>query len=81
MDKKDAKKASEEKKADQKKAEKEQEEKKAGKPWEDEDTVTVTAKSIEELIKKVNDAIFSGMSDYVRTEEESWFGGNLDFYG
>lgn len=81
QDKKDAKKASEEKKADQKKAEKEQEEKKAGKPWEDGDTVTVTAKSIEELIKKVNDAIFSGMSDYVRTEEESWIGGNLDFYG
>ena len=43
--------------------------------------MTVTAKSIEELIKKVNDAIFSGMSDYVRTEEESWIGGNLDFYG
>ena len=79
-EKKEAKKAAEEKQAEKKKAEKE-EEAKFEQDWKEEDTITVTASSIEELIKKINDTIYLGMSDYVRTKEESWVGGNLDFYG
>ena len=80
-EKKEAKKAAEEKQAEKKKAEKEKEAEKLEQDWDDEDTVTVTASSIEELIQKINDTIYLGMSDYVRTEEESWVGGHLDFYG
>ncbi len=75
-EKKAAKKAAEEKAAEKKKAEKEFEQ-----DWNEEDTITVTASSIEELMKKINDAIYLGRSDYVRTEQETWVGGHLDFYG
>ena len=49
--------------------------------WNDEDTITITASSVEELIQKINNTISMGMSDYVQTKEESWVGGNFDFYG
>lgn len=77
-EKKNAKKAAEEKRTEKRKAEKES---KADKPeesrWE-EDTITVTASSIEELIQKINDAIYEGMSDYVMTEEEQQVGQHFD---
>lgn len=70
------------KKADEKKARKEQQaerlkEKKA-EGTRDKDTVTVTANSIEELIKKIQDEMNAGMSDYVQTEEEKQVGQNFD---
>lgn len=80
QEKADAKKAAEEKLAEKKKAEKESDAK-FEQDWSDEDTVTVTASSIEELMKKINDTIYLGMSDYVRTEEETWVGGKFDYYG
>ena len=80
-EKKAAKKAAEEKAAEKKKAEKETYEAEFEQDWNEEDTITVTASSIEELMKKINDAIYLGRSDYVRTEQETWVGGYLDFYG
>lgn len=48
--------------------------------WEDEgDYVTVTASSVEELIKKINDTIYAAMSDNAETEEERKIGQNFDF--
>lgn len=76
---KEAKKAAEEKRTEKRKADREKTADRL--EWDDEDTVTVTASSIEELIQKINDTISMGMSDYVRTEEESWVGGHFDFYG
>ena len=80
-EKKAAKKAAEEKAAEKKKAEKETYEAEFEQDGNEEDTITVTASSIEELMKKINDAIYLGRSDYVRTEQETWVGGHLDFYG
>lgn len=80
-EKKAAKKAAEEKAAEKKKAKKETYEAEFEQDWNEEDTITVTASSIEELMKKINDAIYLGRSDYVRTEQETWVGGHLDFYG
>lgn len=80
-DKKQEQKKAEEKRAEEKRAEKQKETDKANKWEDDEDTVMVTASSIEELIKKINDTVYGGMSDYVRTEEESWVGGRFDYYG
>ena len=69
-EKKELKKAAEEKKSEKRKGLKEEA-----------DTVTVTASSVEELIQKINSAVTMGMSDYVRTKEETFVGGNFDFYG
>ena len=65
--KKEAKKADEEKWA-QKQAEKK----------ENADTVTVTASSMEELIQKINDVIYEGMSDSVLTDSEKMIGQHFD---
>ena len=81
QDQKEAKKAAEEKRYEKRKTEKEQQADRLKQDWDDEDTVTVTASSVEELIQKINSTISMGMSDYVRTEQESWVGGNVDFYG
>jgi len=43
------------------------------------DTVIVTASSVEELIKKINDTLYADMSDYVQTEAEKKSGQNIDF--
>ena len=79
-DQKESKKAAAEKSAEKKKAEREKEAERL-ESWNDEDVVTVTASSVEELIQKINDTISMGMSDYVRTREESYVGGHVDFYG
>lgn len=76
--KKQDKKADEKKRAEDKRAQKAEDEKKAAMK-EDENTVTVTASSIEELLKKINDTIFTQMSDNVRTPQESQYGQNFDF--
>ncbi|MDE5907211.1 MAG: hypothetical protein K2H52_00465 [Lachnospiraceae bacterium] len=48
--------------------------------WEeDEDTVTITANSIEELIQKINDYTFADRSNYVQTKEEQMIGQHIDF--
>ncbi|MCI8353571.1 MAG: hypothetical protein HFI47_00600 [Lachnospiraceae bacterium] len=65
----------EEKKAAKKAQEEKWEEMRAGK---DEDLVTVTASSIEELIQKINDVVYSSMSDYVQTEDERMVGQHFD---
>ena len=82
-------KKAEEKRADKKEAEKRAARKaneerrneriKEGKASKDEDLVTVTASSVEELIRKVNDLVYEGMSDNIRTETERQLGGNFDF--
>lgn len=70
-EKKEAKKAAEERRA----------EKHAEKVKEDEDTVTVTASSVEELLQKINDIIYEEMSNSVETEEEKLLGHYIDFKG
>lgn len=80
-DQKEAKKAAAEKQAEKKKAEREKDADRFRQDWDDENTVTVTASSVEELIQKINSTISMGMSDYVMTKEESYVGGNFDFYG
>ncbi len=45
----------------------------------EEDTVTITANSIEELMRKINDFMFMGRSDLVQTEEEKQVGQSFDF--
>ena len=77
------------KKAEEKRAKKKEQQEKLEESWRkdsgktenlyDEDTVTVQASSIEELLKKINDVTFESMSDYARTEEEKKIGQSFDF--
>ena len=46
-----------------------------------EDLVTVTAGSLEELEKKIQDMLYDSMSDYVFTPQEKQVGWNVDFRG
>jgi hypothetical protein len=79
----------EEKKAEEKKAEKEEREERLQKAREEdddtdidlEDTVTITASSIEELIQKLNDYALAEQSDYVQTDYEKAIGQNIDYRG
>lgn len=45
----------------------------------EEDLVTVTASSMEELLKKIDDVMFESLSDYAQTEEEKKVGQSFDF--
>lgn len=83
--KKKDKKAAEKERMEENRAKKTEDKKKAegygshtGKPW-DEDTVTVTANSVEELIRKIQDTIFMQRSDYARTAGERQVGQNFNF--
>ena len=78
VEKKEAKKA-EEKKAEKK--EKQDKLKEAQQTSDDDDTITILAGSIEELIKKINDYTFSMKSDNVQTEAELQVGQQIDFRG
>lgn len=49
-----------------------------GKAAKDDDLVTVTASSLDELLRKVDDVTFAGMSDRVQTEQEKQIGRNFD---
>ena len=46
----------------------------------EEDTVTVEASTIEELIEKINQSLY-GNDSLVRTEEEKLLGQHIDFWG
>ena len=46
---------------------------------EKEDYVTVTASSVEELLKKINDTIYDSMSDHVKTPQEQLLGQHINF--
>jgi hypothetical protein len=46
-----------------------------------EDIEVVSANSIEELLKKIQDMNYAAMSDNVLTEEEQMIGGNIDYRG
>jgi len=76
--KKHDKKVAEHKKAEEKRNEKAENKKKAQEQADD-DTITVTASSPEELARKVNDTIFRLMSDSAQTEAEKKLGQNIDF--
>ena len=72
------------KKAEEKKAEKKEKQdklKEAQQTSDDDDTITISAGSIEELIKKINDYTFSMKSDNVQTEAELQLGQHIDFRG
>jgi len=73
-DKKEAKERAEEKRAEKTKQDKEAE--KAGKS---DQSVTVTASTIEELVQKINDVVFEQRSNSVRTEDELAVGQGFDF--
>jgi len=75
-----------EKKADKKKAEQKAEAKRAeshnkADKWyeDDDDTVTITANSIEELMQKIDDYNFNERSNQVWTDEEMKIGQHIDF--
>lgn len=68
----------EKRKTEAKKAAKEKYEEYLEKKWDD-DTVTVTASSIEELLQKIKDQSQLFMSDSVQTEEEKQVGQKFDF--
>lgn len=71
------------KKAEEKRAEKQNEkraeEKEKYNRTEKEDTVTITASSADELIKKIDDYLIMERSNYVETDEEKLMGRNIDF--
>ena len=75
-------------KEDKKKAEKEEQKDKAeekrmeglkDKGDADSDTVTVTASSWDELLKKINEVVGNGSGDSIRTKEEAWVGQKFDY--
>ena len=83
-----------EKKAAEKKAEKKKEEARLEKSKssktdktndidniDDEETVTITANSIEELMNKISDYTFAERSDSVQTDTEKMVGQHVDFRG
>lgn len=41
--------------------------------------MTVTASSIDDLMKQINDVIYTGLSDKAQTEQEKQVGQNFDF--
>lgn len=74
----------EEKKAAQKKAQKKEREEKLEEKWaekREEQEVIITADSIEELMKKIENYNFSQMSDTVKTDSEKYLGTVIDFKG
>lgn len=74
-DRKEAKKAADQKRAEARKEKRaEDRERLEG----SEDTVTITANSVEELIRKINDMMYTGMSDYVLTDAEKQVGQHFD---
>ena len=79
-EKKEAKKAAD-KKAEAKKAEKKRKDKLEEDDDGDSDTITITASSIEDLIKKIGDYTQMSMSDNVLTESEQKVGQHIDFKG
>ena len=76
-----------EKKAEAKKAEKEARQERLEKSrnakksdwWEDEDTITITASSEEELLRKIQEYLRTGRIDTIETEEEKARGQSIDF--
>ena len=77
----DKQKMAEEKKAAAKKDKEEKSEKLKDKKTEDStksDSVTVTASSVEELLKKINDIYYETLSDNVMTEDEKRVGQHFD---
>lgn len=73
-EKKEAKKAEEKKTAKE-----EQQERLKGDKSHKEDLVTVTANSIGDLLKKINDVNMAAMSDWAKTDEEKQLGQSIDF--
>ena len=92
IEKKGEQKRAEKKAAEKKAAKKEKEERLKGKSTEktsdsksekvtDDDTVTISAGSIEELVSKIETYNFNLRSDSVQTQEEKQVGQNFDFRG
>lgn len=81
-DKKEAAKEAEKKKKAEKAEERaaERSEKKETDHTEDADTVTITANSVEELLKKIDDYIYGFMSDSVQTDAERMLGQSIDYH-
>ena len=76
-----ARKAEQKKQAEKKQAQKAAEEKSEQKRAEKEkDLVTVSASSIDELLRKIDDILFEARSDYAQTEEEKKVGQNFNFW-
>ena len=67
------------KKAEEKAAAKKEAAKEAREERLEEDYVTVSASSVEELMNKINDTIYAAMSDQVETRAERTIGHNIDF--
>lgn len=63
------------------KKEKQDKLKEAQQTSDDDDTIMISAGSIEELIKKINDYTFPMKSDNVQTEAELQVGQHIDFRG
>lgn len=72
-------KKAEQKKAEKKKQQEKLEETRTAKASEDEDTITITASSMEELVRKVNDEVYNSRSDQLQTEAEKQIGQHMDY--
>lgn len=66
-------------KAEEKAAEKAEQKNKADKTAAESDTVTITANSMEELLKKIDDYVYGYMSDSVQTDAEKMVGQSIDY--
>lgn len=81
-DKKEAAKQAEKKKKAEKAEERaaERSEKKKADQTQDGDTVMITANSVEELLKKIDDYVYGFLSDSVQTEAERMLGQSIDYH-
>lgn len=73
-----AQKKAEEKRAEKRNEKRAEEKEKYGKTDKD-DTVTITASSADELIRKIDDYLIMERSNYLETNEEKQMGRNIDF--
>ena len=78
-------KAEEKKKSEKEKSKERLEELRKGDKKEEtgksEDLVTVTASSIDELLRKINEAVYQSRSDSVMTDSEKMVGSHIDYRG
>ena len=81
LQKKRIEKKQEENRAERNKAQKSDRTDSTDKTGKSEELVTVTAGSLEELEKKIQDMLYDSMSDYVFTPQEKQVGWNVDFRG
>lgn len=80
-ERKEAKKAAEKKRTEKREENRKADKDKLAEMLSGEDTVTVTASTVEDLLRQIEDALFDARTSSVRTEEEKQVGTHIDFWG